>query len=304
MNLRTFQYFLTVCETGTFHAAARKLYITPQSISERINRLEKDIGVPLFYRENPLRLTEAGRYMKKAAEQIDAALRELDRNLIACKSIAQRRLTIGLADHGTPPFLTLIMQDFIAAEPDILVETKPVSSDGPIPEDVSLIISALKMNDRYTCELLLKDHLVICVSDELLKRLYDADWETRRSRLSAGDLTALEGCPFVRQTDSLAGRWTDIAFRNNQFIPQYLPVHGSDDGLISLCISANAAMTMFHGRAAHIPQMPPAYPIRNIPERIPSCYICYPADKPLSAAAQRFLEISRSVLQKIPEWAS
>ena len=33
MNFRTCKYFLTVCELGTINAAARKLFISQQSLS-------------------------------------------------------------------------------------------------------------------------------------------------------------------------------------------------------------------------------------------------------------------------------
>ncbi len=48
MNFRTCKYFLTVCELGTINAAARKLFISQQSLSQHIRKLEAELKVQLF----------------------------------------------------------------------------------------------------------------------------------------------------------------------------------------------------------------------------------------------------------------
>ena len=44
MNFRSCSYFLTVCEMGNISAAARKLYISQQSLSQHIHKLEEEIS--------------------------------------------------------------------------------------------------------------------------------------------------------------------------------------------------------------------------------------------------------------------
>lgn len=48
MNFRSCKYFLTVCEMGTINAAARRLYISQQSLSQHIRKLETEVGAQLF----------------------------------------------------------------------------------------------------------------------------------------------------------------------------------------------------------------------------------------------------------------
>ena len=51
-----------ICETHSFSAAARELYVTPQGISKSIDKLEKELGVPLFARTRTgIELTAMGR---------------------------------------------------------------------------------------------------------------------------------------------------------------------------------------------------------------------------------------------------
>ena len=70
MNFRSFKYFLTVCEMGTINAAARKLYISQQSLSQHIKKMETEVGAQLFHRDNPLVLTQAGKCVYRAAKSV------------------------------------------------------------------------------------------------------------------------------------------------------------------------------------------------------------------------------------------
>lgn len=60
INFLNLKYFLILSEEMNFRKAAHKLYITQQSLSGHIQKLEEYFGVPLFYRSTPLRLTPAG----------------------------------------------------------------------------------------------------------------------------------------------------------------------------------------------------------------------------------------------------
>lgn len=72
-----FQYFLAVAEEQNFTRAAEKLYISQSALTKYIKRLEESMGVILFERSSPVRLTYAGeiylQYVKKAIQQ-EAAL--------------------------------------------------------------------------------------------------------------------------------------------------------------------------------------------------------------------------------------
>ena len=81
MNFRTCKYFLTVCELGTINAAARKLFISQQSLSQHIRKLEAELGVQLFHRDNPLVLTQAGQCVKKAAQTVLDTMEQMEKEI-------------------------------------------------------------------------------------------------------------------------------------------------------------------------------------------------------------------------------
>ena len=301
MNLRTCQYFLTICETGSFNAAARKLYISPQSLNERILKLEKKLDVQLFHRDTPLTLTPAGELMKLTAEKVVDALLQFEKELATLKIGENRTVTISFADHGIPPFFPLIVEEFLKQSPSTLLKTQKILSTGPIQQDVSLVISGTELGSNFHHECLLADELVISIADELLERLYTNDWQERKKRLQEGDLSAIEGCPFVHQTDARIDRWVNASFSAANYMPHFLPLHGSDDVLGNLCQRGQAAMITFRGVATHLHHPIPSYSLPHIPRDIPSCYICYPTNKPLTHPEQEFLRICRQVLRHLPE---
>ena len=65
---------IQVADAGSFSKAAERLYITPVSVMNQVNALEKRVGVKLFERTNHGgELTEAGRSIYQDARQIIAA---------------------------------------------------------------------------------------------------------------------------------------------------------------------------------------------------------------------------------------
>lgn len=71
MDIKTLKYFLQICEDRSFSKASKNLYISQQGLSKAINKLEKEINVPLFYRTNNIHeLTKYGEYLKSKAISI------------------------------------------------------------------------------------------------------------------------------------------------------------------------------------------------------------------------------------------
>lgn len=68
MELLQLQYFLAVARLEHMTEAARSLHVTQSSLSKTIQRLEEDLGVPLFDRTGRrLRLNEFGsRFLRRS----------------------------------------------------------------------------------------------------------------------------------------------------------------------------------------------------------------------------------------------
>ncbi len=71
MKIKDIEYFVETAQAASISEAAQRLYITQPSLTKAIQRLEGEIGVPLFLRrQDGVSLTEAGHQILPQARQI------------------------------------------------------------------------------------------------------------------------------------------------------------------------------------------------------------------------------------------
>ncbi|GAA3333028.1 hypothetical protein GCM10020331_095470 [Ectobacillus funiculus] len=55
MNIENIEAFIYVCQLGSFNKAAEALYLTQPSVTARIQSLEREINIKLFFIEMVIR---------------------------------------------------------------------------------------------------------------------------------------------------------------------------------------------------------------------------------------------------------
>ncbi len=70
MDLKELRAFRTIIEEGTFSKAAEKLHYAQSTVTNQIQRLEKELGIQLFKRGWDAELTEAGKIYAKEVEML------------------------------------------------------------------------------------------------------------------------------------------------------------------------------------------------------------------------------------------
>ncbi|MDA0563170.1 LysR family transcriptional regulator [Streptomonospora sp. S1-112] len=137
MDARQLEYFLAIVDHQGFSRAAARLHVAQPSLSQAIQRLERELGVPLFHRTGPrVRPTAAGRAMVEPARQV---LRGLDATRASVESV--KGLLSGTVDVAVMPSqavepLTTLVTRFTAGFPGVAVEVAPVFT---APEAVELL---------------------------------------------------------------------------------------------------------------------------------------------------------------------
>jgi DNA-binding transcriptional LysR family regulator len=121
--------FVAVAETGSVHAAARRLNISQAALSRRLQRLEKTLRVDLFIRQGRrVFLSEAGtRLLPDARAHLDALMTALS----AVSDDAQYgapRVTFGCVPTVSRVILTEVVAGFVARRRDARVKAFDLSA--------------------------------------------------------------------------------------------------------------------------------------------------------------------------------
>ena len=97
MNFSNLQYFVTVADELNVTKAAEKLYISQQSLSNQIIKLENELGVKLFARNPGLKLTYAGDRLYKSARHILDLHNQMLSEIEDIKDNKKGKLRIGIS---------------------------------------------------------------------------------------------------------------------------------------------------------------------------------------------------------------
>jgi len=120
-NLR---FFDVVARHLSFTAAAEELNLTKGAVSYQVNRLERDLGFPVFTRRHRgIALTEKGKRLWHASQ---VAFRDLDREIAGLREEAPGRITIGLSTYFASRWLSPRLMTFIAGHPGIGLRLQPL----------------------------------------------------------------------------------------------------------------------------------------------------------------------------------
>ena len=127
MNWDDLRFFLSVCRTHSFVAAAGELKVTHTTVSRRISMLEAALQAQLFFRtEKGCRITPAGEVLLPHAERLESTIINLedqvagqDRQLSGC-------VRIGTPDGIGNSYLAARLSRFQDRHPALDVELIPV----------------------------------------------------------------------------------------------------------------------------------------------------------------------------------
>lgn len=120
MTLYQLECFITLAEFLNFTKAAERLFIAQSALSQQISRLEKKIGVPLFFRDKrSVRLTPAGEIFLKEALCIVNSYNEALRKTRETASGAAGYLRIGFLSACVKSFLPGLIRNLRKEFPNI-----------------------------------------------------------------------------------------------------------------------------------------------------------------------------------------
>ena len=205
MNFLNIKYFMAIAEEQNISAAARKLYVSQQSLSEHLKKLEAEIGTPLFERGNTMRLTVAGECFFEGSKEILAAYNRMCSNIDAITENRRSKITIGVPTYMDPPFLGDLLARFTEHYPqyDVTVVKRQHADISHNMRGVDLYISYLPVPEELESVAVLEDDpYCVIFRRELAEKTYDDFWQVReRKLLETKDLSLLKDMPFILLRD-------------------------------------------------------------------------------------------------------
>lgn len=319
INFLNLEYFLVAAEELNFTKAAKKLYISQQSLSNHISNLEKEFDVMLFNRSSPLTLTYAGQALKARARELLDLRDETYKEISDIKDFSTGQLSIGVSHTRGRIILPEILPAYQARFPGIdlrLLEGK--SSELALDllhGDIDLMIDLLPFAvENVVTVPICQEEILLVVPDSVLESTYPGRLAEIKEKLDASpDIHLLESCPFVLLKKGNRVRTiADEIFEDAQMTPRIVLETENIETVMGLSakgmgITFYPKMFMTTDSAALPPKTPLAERARlnlyslNYARAHGTLGIGYHKGHYMSRATQEFIRI---VLERIPAAAA
>ena len=201
MDLRHLRYFVAVAEERHFSRAAQRLHVSQPPLSQQIQALEAELGVPLFTRgRGGVQRTAAGDALLPLARGILDAVEHAMTQTRRVGRGETGRLTVGFA--GSMPFTDImprLLRDYRAAWPQVTLDLREQPSQAQIDDllahrlDLGFIRPTALMHDARLATLVVQ-------REPLLAAVHSDHPLATQLRVSLADL---RDQPFVLYSASL-----------------------------------------------------------------------------------------------------
>lgn len=248
MNFLNLEYFLVAAEELNFTKAAKRLYISQQSLSNHIAKLENYFGLQLFDRTPPMTLTPAGLSLVKHARMLLETKTETELELQDIKGFRSGNLSVGVTHARGTVILPMVLPSFHRAFPQVklrLLEGTSQQLDDALLEGKVDITIGFKPTNAFNVasEVLLEETSVLVVPNQILD-MYLPDKSRDVGRLNT--IPALEvfrNCPFVTINSSTwAGALFERYCRKMSITPQIVVETVNIATLVALCFEGMGAI--------------------------------------------------------------
>lgn len=320
MNFLNLKYFLAAAEELNMTQAAQKLYISPQSLSNHISRLEQELNVQLFERSPKIRLTYAGVCTARIAAQILNLNKEM--HLQLNDIINQRRgsLSIGLVTRARGRILLpTVLPTFHRMNPNIELHLEVGSSDALYEKlkdgSLDLIFTMKSALDNDICTLeVYRERFCLIVSQKMMRQMFPDNTKAVIHAFEGGvDLAAFKNAPFLMmERGTPIRKQASAVLAQMDWEPEVILESTDLETLLALCyagmgVTFSYERTALHSFAknlaggnedAHI------FPIAD--EHVEGqTLLCYRRSQYLSKAAREFITLTMETFhQPLPVFES
>ncbi len=166
--LNALRSFEAVARHGSFKSAAGELCVTPAALSQQVRKLEEDLGVDLFVRENrSITITAAGMRLNAGLNEGFMRIREA----VESVTTASNRLVVSCGQPFAAKWLTPRLGGFMRTYPQIGISMSSSSDpDGYSGDGVDVgICLSQSLDDSVDSEWLIEEILVPLASPAFIE---------------------------------------------------------------------------------------------------------------------------------------
>jgi Transcriptional regulator len=202
MDVKEFQYLVTIAELGSVTKAGNQLYLTQSALSKFVKNKEAEMGTPLFNRIGKQFVpTYAGEICIELARKVLAVNQQMidDVEMIVKKGKGRIRLAfhVSLSEF----FFSVIYPEFHHKYPDVDLQLFELNSEkacemlGQGNLDIAIASTTWNSHSRFACETLRKQRMALVVREDspLLEK---ATCSASPLTLTL-DLSHLQGTPLI-----------------------------------------------------------------------------------------------------------
>lgn len=203
------KYFLKIAQDLNISKAERTLYVSQQDLSRHIARLEKEYGVPLFYRKPVLALTPYGEALKQSLERIQIIEQGLEQQFQEIQEGTVGTIRFGIHFTRSRAFLPQVYTKFNKIFPH--VEISVVYGESPQLAklllhgelDIMLGVNEEVLPQFYEYYITTENIFLVIPNNLLLQHFGEDAWEMQKQfRENGVNPEIMRTFPFISNTPS------------------------------------------------------------------------------------------------------
>ena len=309
MDLTSLYYFSELTKDLHMTQTANRLFISQQTLSNHILRLENYYGVKLFHRKPSLSLTYAGEHVLAYANTLNREETNLKDILSDIQHQERGVLRFGASTLRMNTPLPDILSEFSSRYPNIEIRITDTNSK-QLEElilncdiDFAIIIHGVE-NPNIEERHLMSDQIYLCATDTLLHKYYGKEIDHLKKSVSHGayvnDFSKLPFCILKNRM----GQTIQTCFDNAGFVPHIYTT--SSHIQISTSIGLKGIAACFATRTSLInqkyliPEDINIFPLLlNEKPLTQEVFIIYHKDRYLTSYNQYFLDLITDYFKKI-----
>lgn len=303
MNFSNLNYFLAIVEEGSISAAARKLYISQQALSEQLRKMEEEVGAPLLKRGKNSELTVAGECLYRNGRELLGIYNSMMEDIRDVTTRRRRKITLGIPTFWTPPYLPGLLLRFREKYPEyeIAVVKRQHADIEHSMSGVDLYLSSLPLSPHLENHIILdSDPFHVTFHQGLAQQVFQSRWKSVEKQLiRTRDLSLLKEMPFIALRDRYGQLVQSLMLIFNEY--RFSPAFGFNSESFDLnehaCLHSMGCLLTTESHIRFLPDRSQllSYPIQ-VTSFEPKIAISHKKGLRLHTGELRFIEEARAFL--------